>query len=157
MVFRVDDRVGDEVHAVRLCGLALERVQANGAVVTVEGAVMEGVQALAFVLLAADRTALGLVGEVAEHEPGLDEPAVLLQRPGQRQLAAGGLQPGDEQARGDGAVAQRCAAAHEVVPGVADDGALMAPGPDRSWRGHGWASGPSFVRGSVSSGTSGGS
>ena len=52
--------------------------------VAVEGAVVQGVQALAFVLLAADCAALGLVGEVAEHEAGLDEPPVLLQRAGER-------------------------------------------------------------------------
>ena len=45
----VDDRVGDKVQAVRLRGLALERVQSDGAVVAVEGAVVQGVQALAFV------------------------------------------------------------------------------------------------------------
>jgi hypothetical protein len=50
---------------------------------------VQGVQALALVLLAADRAALGFVGEVAKHEPGLDEPPVLLQRSGERQLAAG--------------------------------------------------------------------
>ena len=55
----VDDRVGDEVQAVRLGGLALERVQADGAVVAVEGAVVQGVQALALVLLAADYAAFG--------------------------------------------------------------------------------------------------
>ncbi len=54
----VDDRVGDEVQAVRLRGLALERVQADGAVVAVEGAVVQGVQALALVLLPVDRAAL---------------------------------------------------------------------------------------------------
>lgn len=88
--------------------------------VAVEGAVVQGVQALALVLLATDRAALGLVGEVAEDEPRLDEPSVLLQRAGERQLAASGLQPRDEQARGDGAVAQRRGAAHEVIPAVAD-------------------------------------
>jgi hypothetical protein len=62
----------------------------------VERAVVEGVQALVLVLLAADRAALGLVGEVAEHEAGLDEPLVLLQRPRERQLAARGLQARDE-------------------------------------------------------------
>jgi len=41
----VDDRVGDEVQAVRLGGLALEGVQPQGAVVAVEDAVVQGVQA----------------------------------------------------------------------------------------------------------------
>ena len=68
----VDDRVGDKVQAVRLGGLALEGVQPDGAVVAVEDAVLQGVQALALVVLAADRAALGLVGEVAKHEPRLD-------------------------------------------------------------------------------------
>jgi hypothetical protein len=42
-------------------------------VVAVEGAVVQGTQALTLVLLAADRAALGLIGEVAEHEPRLDQ------------------------------------------------------------------------------------
>jgi len=37
------------------------------------------------------RAAVGLVGEVAEHEPRFDDPVVLLQRAGQRQLAGGGV------------------------------------------------------------------
>ena len=106
---------------MRLGGLALEGVQADGAVVAVEDAVVQGVQALALVLLAADRAALGLVGEVAEHEPGLDEAAVLLQRAGERQLAARGLQSRDKQARGHRAVLQRGCAADELVPAVADE------------------------------------
>jgi hypothetical protein len=66
--------------------LVLKRVQTDGAVVAVEGAVVQGVQALAFVLLAADRAALDLIGEVAEHEPRLDQPPVFLQRPRERSL-----------------------------------------------------------------------
>jgi hypothetical protein len=87
----VDDRVGDEVQAVRLGGLALEGVQADGAVGAVNDAVVYFVLSLARVLLASDRAALGRAGEVAEHDARLDEPAVLLQRAGQRQLATGGL------------------------------------------------------------------
>ncbi len=82
----VDDRVGDKAQAVRLGGLALEGVQPDGAVVAVEDAVVQGVQALALVVLAADRAALGLVGEVAKHEPRLDEPPVLLRPAGAARL-----------------------------------------------------------------------
>ncbi|MDX6708213.1 MAG: hypothetical protein QOK16_2795 [Solirubrobacteraceae bacterium] len=67
---------------MRLRGLAPKRVQADRAVFAVEGAVVQGVQAFAVVLLAADGAAFGLVGEVAEHEPRLDEAPVLLQRTG---------------------------------------------------------------------------
>src|SRR4051794_33140184 len=73
------------------------------------------------VLLAADRAALGLVSEVAEHEPRLDEAPVFLQGAGERQLAAGGLQARDKHAGGHGAVPERGGASDEVIPAVADE------------------------------------
>jgi len=46
-----------------------------------------------------DPAALGRAGEVAQHELGLDEAPVVLQRSGERAAALLGVQPGDEQAR----------------------------------------------------------
>src|SRR5512143_1124257 len=75
----------------------------TGAVAAVEEPVVEGVQALGLVELAADRASLALVGEVAEHKSGLDQAPVFLQGAGERELGASGLQAGDQQAGGDGA------------------------------------------------------
>jgi hypothetical protein len=56
------------------------------------------------------------VGEVAQDELGLHEPAVVLQRGREAAAALLGVQPGDKQARGDGPVVQRPREAKQLVP-----------------------------------------
>jgi hypothetical protein len=72
--------------------LAVERLEADAAFVAVEDGVFERVDALALVELAVDAAALGGPCEVAQHELGLDQPAVVLQRGGEHAASLLGVE-----------------------------------------------------------------
>lgn len=112
--------VGDEVQAVGADALAVEGGEAELAVVAVEEEVVQGVHRLVLVELAADRLALLGAGVVAQDEPGLDDPPVLLQRAGELAAVRVRLEPLHEQAGGDVPVLDRRGDPQQLIPVLGD-------------------------------------
>jgi len=91
------------------------------ALVGVEDRTAKRMQLLALVQLPADPRSQFLVGKPVEHEVGLHEPSVLLQRLGERVAAAAGLQPGEQQRRWRPPVSQGGGEPEQLVPVWGDD------------------------------------
>jgi hypothetical protein len=84
---RDDDRVAADREAERLLGLLLGRALLDMPFVGVEDGAVAGRGVLVLVVLPGDPVAELLIGELGEDEVGLDQPPVLLQRPGERVAA----------------------------------------------------------------------
>ena len=95
-------------------------LEADAAFVAVEDCVLEGVDALVLVELAAEPAPLRWAGEVAQDALGLDQAPVVLQRGREGGPALPGVESCDEQARGDGPRVQRSGEAQHLVPLFAD-------------------------------------
>lgn len=111
-----DDGVGERGEAFALEVLVIGGTVAEPAEVGEEQVASQGVEGFAFVELGVYPSAVVGVVEVLQQGDGLDDPAVLLDGLGELILARGGLEAGDEQRRGEVAMADGRGDAEHVVP-----------------------------------------